>query len=507
MNHCRKVTCLLCHLSEETEVTGPLSTKDQVTAHQNCLLFSSGIYCRNSPQFDDLFGFSVEDVMNEVKRGSKLNCKNCKRKGATVGCEVRRCKRSYHYPCAIKEGAKTIEDPEEGNYGLYCCKHYQQLQRPENNDCINGPVSSCTINGTSSNPSAAGSSKRNANDDSTAAGPSVGSTMRLPSKRRLSFTDKQEESPSKCNFGGWTKIIYDSSNSDENVPNAEMQLFAPLESDLEESANSVPEQQFIGKDTETPTASTSGNQQEDESSGKNTDEDETIEHSGADSESLLLRSEICTKAQSVSKTSSPVSPQTVSTTYTKVILVEMEKREDEGSSPEKNPVHSPDQHTAGPYVPRQSSTRTPPSPDHSKPHSVTGSLPCTSLAISPAPHETICVSLISSSPSPVAPTFDPEPTIDSPSFWKSCNAAGCTQAIFTDFITEMNDISSRIQSDQASQGDYDLALIVMETSGKLAELVAKQQKELQRKQTELTKAAAAMKEVVSAVRRVHPQLL
>lgn len=35
-------------------------------------LFSSGIFCRSSPQFDDLFGFSVTDVMNEVKRGSKL---------------------------------------------------------------------------------------------------------------------------------------------------------------------------------------------------------------------------------------------------------------------------------------------------------------------------------------------------------------------------------------------------------------------------------------------------
>lgn len=34
--------------------------------------FSSGIYCQHSPQFDDLFGFSVEDVMEEVKRGSKL---------------------------------------------------------------------------------------------------------------------------------------------------------------------------------------------------------------------------------------------------------------------------------------------------------------------------------------------------------------------------------------------------------------------------------------------------
>lgn len=121
-----KPTCVLCHRFEETEITGALSTKDDVTAHQNCLLFSSGIYCRNTPKFDDLFGFSVEDVMEEVKRGNKLFCPKCKKKGATAGCEVKRCKRSYHYPCAVQEGAHTVEDADEGNYGLYCFIHYQQ---------------------------------------------------------------------------------------------------------------------------------------------------------------------------------------------------------------------------------------------------------------------------------------------------------------------------------------------------------------------------------------------
>lgn len=33
------------------------------------------------------------------------------------------------------------------------------------------------------------------------------------------------------------------SSSDENEPNTQMEIFAPLESDLEESANSAPEHQ------------------------------------------------------------------------------------------------------------------------------------------------------------------------------------------------------------------------------------------------------------------------
>ncbi|XP_049450548.1 PHD finger protein 11-like [Epinephelus fuscoguttatus] len=106
----------------------------------------------------------------------------------------------------------------------------------------------------------------------------------------------------------------------------------------------------------------------------------------------------------------------------------------------------------------------------------------------------------------MGPPSDPEPTINATSFWRNCIMAGCTQAIFTGFMNEMNDIFSRIQSDQASQEDYDFALSVMTASGKLAELMAKQQEEIQRKQVELQKAAAVMEKVISTLRGVHQQL-
>lgn len=157
MDDSDKVSCILCRRSDETKITGALSTKHDLTAHQNCLLFSSGLFCRNSPEFDDLFGFSVEDVQSEVKRGSKLMCNKCKQKGATAGCEVKRCKKSYHYPCAVQERAKTVEDADLGKYGLYCFNHYQQTQ--ENNRSVNGSPSSFTKLQTSKSPSEAGSSK------------------------------------------------------------------------------------------------------------------------------------------------------------------------------------------------------------------------------------------------------------------------------------------------------------------------------------------------------------
>lgn len=33
-----RATCVFCCVKDETEVTGALSTKDDVTAHQNCLV-------------------------------------------------------------------------------------------------------------------------------------------------------------------------------------------------------------------------------------------------------------------------------------------------------------------------------------------------------------------------------------------------------------------------------------------------------------------------------------
>ncbi|XP_016147793.1 uncharacterized protein [Sinocyclocheilus grahami] len=67
-----KIICVLCEKSDESETTGPLSSKESTSAHENCLLFASGIYSKNSPTYDDLFGFAVEDVKEEQRRGKRL---------------------------------------------------------------------------------------------------------------------------------------------------------------------------------------------------------------------------------------------------------------------------------------------------------------------------------------------------------------------------------------------------------------------------------------------------
>ncbi|XP_061649330.1 PHD finger protein 6 isoform X2 [Phyllopteryx taeniolatus] len=298
--------CVLCQRGAETEVTGALLTKGDVTAHQNCLLFSSDIYCTDSPLFDNLFGFSVEDVMGEVKRGSKLLCAKCKKKGATAGCEVNTCSKCYHYPCAIEDVAETVVDSAKGEYMLFCFKHKEKQQQ---------------------------SKKGGSSNEGDLVGSASAAQSSSPSKRRSMLPDmKKSTSCTKSN-------------------------------------KAPPGQQMM-----------------DES------RDEDLVHSDAESEILL--------------------------------------------SPEM-PSHAAAEGTDGKRTERG---------------------------------------------------------LDAAIFWSRCNTAGCTDAIFSDFLNNMKDVSLRIRRGHASPEDYDVALKVLMASGKMMQLLSKQSKELEQKHK-------AMQEVVSLLRR------
>ncbi|XP_066562304.1 PHD finger protein 11 isoform X2 [Amia ocellicauda] len=118
------VRCGFCCSSQETRETGPLLRQGSVVAHNMCMLFSSGIVTKESPR-SSLAGFLEDDVRKEMNRGKRLRCFRCKKNGATVGCEVPKCKRSYHYLCALKDGAKKVEDDNEGIFKIYCVQHLE----------------------------------------------------------------------------------------------------------------------------------------------------------------------------------------------------------------------------------------------------------------------------------------------------------------------------------------------------------------------------------------------
>ncbi|CAB1329013.1 unnamed protein product, partial [Coregonus sp. 'balchen'] len=411
--HGKKVQCVLCQTSEENPTTGPLSTKGSVTAHENCLI-----------------------------------CYRCKKKGATVGCEVKRCKKSYHYPCAVRDGAQNVDDHREEKFTLYCQKHHPEIA------ATNGTVSrALSFNGDSNtevNNNGETSPKlfclvcekkeesvslehidsgivkpycekhelqslqKELDGLDAVAGPSYhNSDSNMSSKRRQKQTPKRRLSPSSTQEVKSSKkrIQEDFSDSDGDENGIDMEL-APLESDLEDSVNS--------------------------------------EHRNhAEAPTTVCSSEPCEPGQAAE----PV----------------LSGRH--GSSLTLGPAHDPISSVhSGPLIVTSTPTRTSPPVSHVPPG-------CCFIPVSsppsPSPHS------VSKRP-PAGPGGLGSPVgSDSEAsrvFWSRCNEAGCTESIFNTFISDMVSISNRILSNKASQEDFDLSLRVMEASGKLSQMLSEQER-------------------------------
>ncbi|XP_070615721.1 histone-lysine N-methyltransferase SETDB2 [Erythrolamprus reginae] len=101
-----------------------ISEEENLAVHQNCLLFSSGFMESEKQNPEDLDKrFDVTSVRKEIRRGRKLRCSYCEKRGATIGCEVGRCHKSYHYSCALRADASMDTDEEQGRYRLLCSTH------------------------------------------------------------------------------------------------------------------------------------------------------------------------------------------------------------------------------------------------------------------------------------------------------------------------------------------------------------------------------------------------
>ncbi|KAI5068490.1 hypothetical protein GOP47_0016835 [Adiantum capillus-veneris] len=77
--------------------------------HKMCALWSSEVY-------ED--GDKLQGLSDAVRRGKLLVCAACKEYGATLGCRVKTCRRSFHYPCADELASK------------FCCRMWDGIQHP-----------------------------------------------------------------------------------------------------------------------------------------------------------------------------------------------------------------------------------------------------------------------------------------------------------------------------------------------------------------------------------------
>ncbi|XP_044524879.1 histone-lysine N-methyltransferase SETDB2 [Gracilinanus agilis] len=120
-----KITCDLCPQDDERGVLY-VSQDLECVAHQNCLLYASGLVeseddhpCLNEEDRN----FSVTLVNEEINRGKRLKCSFCLKKGATVGCDVKKCSKNYHFFCARQDQATLKADDSIGSYRVLCQKH------------------------------------------------------------------------------------------------------------------------------------------------------------------------------------------------------------------------------------------------------------------------------------------------------------------------------------------------------------------------------------------------
>ncbi|XP_038630266.1 PHD finger protein 6 isoform X1 [Scyliorhinus canicula] len=140
--HCSSPTitgpkCGFCHAGdEENETRGKLHTSNakKVAAHYKCMLFSSGTVQLTNSSRKDFGDFDIKTVIQEIKRGKRMKCTLCSQIGATIGCEIKACIKTYHYHCAVEDRAKFIENLDRGIYRLYCKNHSGNDDRDEEDE-------------------------------------------------------------------------------------------------------------------------------------------------------------------------------------------------------------------------------------------------------------------------------------------------------------------------------------------------------------------------------------
>ncbi|XP_076807328.1 G2/M phase-specific E3 ubiquitin-protein ligase-like isoform X2 [Clavelina lepadiformis] len=95
--------------------------------HYFCLLLASGLpqslhYAVDdfTVEKDSVCGFLVKDIIQEVKRASRLRCVYCHKSGASIGCVVTTCKSKFHHSCGLENG---VLSQFYQSFRSYCSRH------------------------------------------------------------------------------------------------------------------------------------------------------------------------------------------------------------------------------------------------------------------------------------------------------------------------------------------------------------------------------------------------
>lgn len=131
--------CCFCSRTEDNiEKYGERLTdaKANLSAHYYCLILSSGLW-QEGKEDEGFYGFLFKDIKKEVERASTKKCCICKELGASINCDVKKCNKSFHYPCG--EEKQCLNQFFE-RFRSYCWEHVPTQKIPPTKGKAKCPV-------------------------------------------------------------------------------------------------------------------------------------------------------------------------------------------------------------------------------------------------------------------------------------------------------------------------------------------------------------------------------
>ena len=101
-----------------TSASPSTSALRPVWAHYSCLVWSPEVRLESG---------RLVHIEDAIRRGKQIRCAACGKLGATIGCRVGVCRKSFHFPCAAfcGQGVCEINDGSQDDLSLVCAKHRQ----------------------------------------------------------------------------------------------------------------------------------------------------------------------------------------------------------------------------------------------------------------------------------------------------------------------------------------------------------------------------------------------
>jgi len=125
-NGSAEVICAFCRTSNKDKSAirdlgpfyGPFKNKQKsLYVHELCAIWTADVYL--DPKTDKL-----KNLLKEVKRCNKMMCNHCGKYGGGLGCLDRRCRKTYHFKCALDD--KLDCQLDYGHHTLLCPEHAER---------------------------------------------------------------------------------------------------------------------------------------------------------------------------------------------------------------------------------------------------------------------------------------------------------------------------------------------------------------------------------------------